>query len=151
MLKNRFMNKKFLAVLLLIFFFGSPLYAQISLKAEVDKKKITTDETLAYKVIVASTQKTIPAVQLPKFEGFRVISQANSSTVSFAQGGAKTIVVYACILVPLQKGKFTINPSTVKTKDSVISSESFEIEVTQGKSRPPEKTQPPSPGEKVTL
>jgi len=145
------MRKINLAVLFLLFFCVLPVYAEITLKAEVDKKKMTTDEVLTYKVVVASTHQALPAVELPKFEGFRLLSQANSSTISFVKGEAKTILVYACVLAPQEKGKFTLGPSTIKIKDSVISSESFEIEVAQGKNRPPEKTQPQPRKEEVTL
>ena len=120
-------------------------YAETSIKAEVDKTSITTDETLTYKIIITSSEKRMPEPQIPKFEGFSVISQAQSSTISFVQAGIKTILVYAFILAPTDKGKFKIRPSTIKIKNKTYSSDAFEIEVTQGKSKPkPPSEQKPS-------
>ena len=129
-------------------------YAQTTLKAEVDKLKITTDDMLTYKLVITSLQSNIPASQLPKFEGFNILSQARSSTASLLKNAASTIIVYTYILNPKEKGKLAIEPSTLKIKNSTISSEAFEIEVLEGKNKlksPPEKFQPQSDKAQVTL
>jgi hypothetical protein len=141
-------------------------FAETSLKSEVDKTRITTDETITYKVIITSSEKTLPQAQIPKFEGFEAVSQAESSTVSFKGGSIKNILVYAFILAPKETGKFKIEAATIKIKNDTYSSDTFEIEVTQGKAKPkpkpkeqpfqPEENQPeesePGPKEsKVTL
>ena len=117
-------------------------FAETSIKAEVDKKSITTDENITYKLVITSAEQNIPAPQVPKFEGFNILSQAQSSTVSFAGGGIKTILVYAFILAPTDVGKFKIEPSSVKMKDKTYSTDSIEIEVTQGKAKPRKKSEP---------
>ncbi len=132
--------------------FIATAFAQASIKAEVDKTIVTTDDTITYKLIITSSEKNIPTPQLPKFTGFRVISSAQSSTVSLTKGNIKTIFVYAFILVPTDIGKFKIEPSEIKIKNETFSSVSFEIEVKQGKANPkaefeqelsiPEETQP---------
>jgi len=104
-------------------------FAQTSIKAEVDKTIVTTDDTITYKLIITSSEKNIPTPQLPKFTGFRVISSAQSSTVSFTKGNIKTIFVYAFILAPTDIGKFKIEPSEIKIKNETFSTASFEIEV----------------------
>ena len=110
--------------------------AETAIKAEVDNTRLTTDDTLTYKIIVTSSENKLPAVEAPKFEGFSIISQADSSTISFVKGNVKTILVYAFILAPAATGKFTIAPSTIRVKNITYSSEVFEIEVTQGKATP---------------
>ncbi len=127
-----------LAFFLLVFSIRA--FAEITLKTAVDKKNITTDETVTYKLVITSTQQNIPAVRLPEFKGFKVLSQAHSSTASFMQSKVKTILVYAYVLAPEKTGKITIEPATLKLKNSTLSGEAFEIEVKQGKARPQPKT-----------
>lgn len=117
-------------------------FAETSVKAEVDKTKLSTDDALTYKIVVISDEKKVPAPELPKFGGFRVISNAQSSTTSFAKNGFKRILVYAYVLVPYSTGKLKIEPSKLKIGSRVYESKPFEIEVTQGKNKPvmPPKT-----------
>lgn len=135
-----------------LFLFLGLVSAETSIKAEVDKTSITTDEALTYKLIITSSDKGIPTPQLPKFEGFSVLSQAQSQTMSLVKSNIKTVLVYAFILAPINIGKFKIEPSSIKIKNEAYSTDAFEIEVKQGKTRPtvpqeeklslPEKTQP---------
>jgi hypothetical protein len=118
-------------------------FAETTIKAEVDKKRISTDEAVTYKLIVSSTEKDIPQPQLPGFEGFATVSSAQSSTISFMQGGPKTILILACILAPLNTGKFTIQPSSITVQGKTYSSEAFDIEVVQGKTMPQPETKEP--------
>lgn len=156
------MKKITISAIILIFLSIVALaFAETSIKAEVDKKSITTDENVIYKLTITSTDKNIPQPQLPKFTGLAVISQAQSSSISLVKGGIKTILVYAFVLAPLDIGKFKIEPSLIKVKNKTCSTDTFEIEVTQGKRKPnpsqkeglplPEK--PPSESEEpqVTL
>lgn len=126
-------------------------FAETAIKSEADKTALSTDETLIYKVIVTSSEEKLPLPQLPKFEGFKVISQAQSSTASFAGKEIKTILVYAFILVPLEKGKLKIPSATIKVKEKIYSTDPLEIEVTQGKQnlKPQPKEKPPLPKETV--
>lgn len=139
-------------------FLGS-VWAETSIKAEVDKTSITTDETITYKLVITSSDKKLPTPQLPKFEDFSVLSQAQSQTMSLVKSNVKTILVYTFILMPVNIGKFKIESSSIKIKNEIYSTDAFEIEVRQGKTRPtipkeekpslPEKTQPEEP--KTTL
>jgi len=132
--------------------FIAEAFAQTSIKAEVDKTIATTDDIITYKLIITSSEENIPKPQLPKFRGFKIISSAQSSTVSFIKGNVKTIVVYAFVLVPTDIGKFKIEPSSIKIKNETYSTGTIEIEVKQGKVKPkaqpqqklplPEETQP---------
>jgi len=139
--------------------FIAEAFAQTSIKAEVDKAIVTRDDDITYKLIITSSEKNIPKPQLPKFTGFKIISSAQSSTVSFTpplragagfiKGDAKTIVVYAFVLIPTDIGKFKIEPSSIKIKNETYSTSTLEIEVKQGKVKPkaePEQ-KPPQPEE----
>ncbi len=138
---------------------ASSAFAQVSIKAEVDKTDLSTDDTLTYKLIITSTQKDIPRPQLPSFTKFEVLSEAQSSTFSFVKSEIRTILVYTCILLPKEAGTLKIGPSSVKDKDQIYSTQELEIKVIQGKQRipaqPPAPSEPntpqPEPGEQVTL
>jgi len=124
-------------------------FGETTIKAEVDQRRIAADQALTYKLTVSSTEKDIPQPQVPAFEGFAVISQAQSSTISFMQRGPKTIFIFIYILAPLNTGKFTIQPSRITIQGKPYASEAFEIEVMQGKGEPqpqPERHLPPSEG-----
>jgi hypothetical protein len=150
-----------LIVLLFSLFFTVNAFAEVIIKAEVDKPKLTTDEDLTYKITITSSEKNLPAPQMPKFKGFNIISTAQSSTMSFVKNSIKTVLVYAIILTPTATGKFKIEPSQIKVKGKVYSSSAFEIEVSPGKaapevqpeekSSPQEENQPETENPKVTL
>ncbi len=145
---------KRIIILSLIFtnVFIAGAFAQTTIKAEVDKTSITTDEVLTYKLIITSLEKSVPTPQLPKFTGFKEISSAQSSSVTFTKGNMKTKVVYAFVLVPNDTGKFKIEPCSIEIRNETFSTADFEIEVKQGKPKPkagpqqgpplPEETQP---------
>ena len=139
------MKKINLLLILFLFISCSNLMAETEIKAEADKQMLAPGEMLTYKVIVASSEKELPEPRFPEFAGFEVVSQARSSTVSFLREGAKSILVYIFILVPIESGSIEIPPSTIKVKGKEYSSPSFEIEVTskEEKSDSREVEEPP--------
>jgi hypothetical protein len=139
------MKKIIIYTVFFIFSFVISAFAETSLKAEVDKTNLTTDDALTYKLSISSSEKNIPLPEPPKFEGFEITSQIQSSSMSLAVGGIETKLSYVFILVPLDTGKFKIEPSVVNIKDKSYASESFEIEVKPGKSSPKLKEKPSSP------
>lgn len=130
------MKNRFILSIIFIFLFITTAFAVISIKAEVDKTSLSTDEILSYKITITSSDKKVPAPQIPKFNGFNVLSSAQSSTISFVEGKTKTILVHAFILTPTNIGKFKIEPSTIKIENKIYSTDGFEIEVTQSKKEP---------------
>ena len=128
--------KKALIVLAFLFLLTKVCIAQPSINASVDRVKLSTDETLTYKLTIAFSSKNIPQSKFPEFKDFYLVSEAESSTISFLKEGAKTILVYAFILAPKNTGKFSIEPAQIKTEGKTFTSEGFEIEITQGKIRP---------------
>jgi len=155
------MRKISLFTVIFSFLFLASAFADTSIKAEVDKLKLSTDETLTYKLTIISTDKRLPASQVSGFDSFSVLSQIESSNMSFEKNGIKTTLIYEFILAPTDVGKFKIAPSSIKIGNKNLSTDSFEIEVTQGKaksqappeSKPavPEQGQPESEEPQVTL
>ncbi len=138
---------KRLTVFSLIFLFSSLVYsfADTSIRAQVDKPKISTDDTLTYKITITSTDKTLPVPQLPGFTNFAVLSQVESSNMVFGKDGPKTTLIYEFVLAPNAAGKFKINPASIKINNKPVSTDSFEIEVTQGKIKPQAPEERPTP------
>lgn len=124
-------------ILLLFFLFSSilPVFAETSIKAEVDKTSLTTDELLKYTITIVSSEKRLPSLLLPKFEGFDIVSSSQSTTMSFAKE-THTFIVSTIILVPTVIGKTKIAPFSINIKGKTYSTESFEIEVLPGKAKP---------------
>lgn len=129
-------SKITLILVLFSLFFTAAAFADTSIRAEVDKTKITTADTLTYKLIIITSEKNTPVPEAPKFSGFSVVSQAQSSTISFVKGATDTHLAYVFILMPLQTGKLKIEPSNIKVGPKTYASGGFEIEVTQSKSTP---------------
>jgi len=142
-----------LIIILISLFSAVSALAETDIKSEVDKLKLATGQDLTYKVTVTSSEKNLPNPQIPEFKGFNILSSAQSSTMSFVKGGVKSILVYAIILAPMETGKLKIEPSQIKVKGKVYSSQGFEIEVSPGKekSSPQEEGQPETENPKVTL
>jgi len=109
------------------------VFAETSIKAEVNKKNISTDEVVTYKLVISSSEVKLPLPQTPKFEGFKVVSVAQSNSTAFSQGKPQVTLSYAFILVPLKTGKIKIPPASIKVSNKNYSSDAFEVEVKQGK------------------
>lgn len=146
------MNKVAPLLIFIILLFASSALAETTIKAEVDKKKLAADEPLTYKITLASGEKELPFPELPDFKGFQVISQSQSTSMSFAKQENKSIMEFIFVLLPAAAGKFTIGPSSVKINSQIISTGSFEIEVTQAKaSFQPQGVLPESKEPQITL
>lgn len=118
---------------------ASNLSAEPVIQAEIDKLKLTTDETLTYKLSITSEVKNIPEPELPNFEGFLVLSNMQTSSISFQKDKTEIKIVYAITLLPNKTGELKIAPSRIKIDDQFYSTQEFGIEVIQGKAPPSEK------------
>ncbi|MFH0913557.1 MAG: BatD family protein [Candidatus Omnitrophota bacterium] len=133
------MKKSILPILLFIFLSGAFVFAETTVKAGVDRASLTTDQALTYKLEIDSSAKKIPQPKLPTFDGFVALSNAQTSQISISGGKQKTSVIYVFVLAPVKAGKFKIGSSEITIEGTKYSSDSFEIEVKQGKARPQAK------------
>ena len=140
-------NKAIIPVIFFIFFCVNTASAETMIKAEVDKTSITTDETITYKLSITSTEEKVSAPELPKLEGFRVLSQIKSSSFSLFSKDIKTSLIYTYILAPVEIGMLKIEPSKIKIRGQELLSNSFEIEVKQGMIKPEPEERPSLPEE----
>jgi len=141
------MRRTIPATLIFILLLAGAACAQVSIKAEVDKSKLTTEELLTYKLTVTSQLKDVPKPKVPDFAGFHLVSQAHYSNISFGKGKSEIRLVYVYLLKGISAGKFTIGPSSVKIKGETYSTAGFEIEFTQGTGQTPAapSEEPPLP------
>ncbi len=142
------MNKSFLIAALISFSAVLPAYAAAGIRAEVDKKSVVVGEHLVYKISVTTTDKDQPQIKFPEFKGFRVLSSAQSSSVSFINNRLERSFIYVLIISALESGSLTIPQAQLKIKDQVLNSESFEIEVRAGGVDPEDKPAVPFPAGK---
>ncbi|HLD82492.1 MAG TPA: BatD family protein [Candidatus Omnitrophota bacterium] len=146
------MKKTWLAFLFSLFFILDAAAQGTSIKAGVNKKALTTDDTLTYKITITSSERDALKPSLPKFEGFNILSQAQSSSISFAKNERKTTSAFIYVLSPKETGALKIEPASVKVGGQTHSSEPFEIEVTQGKLKPlPQNNLPEAEVPQITL
>ena len=122
----------FLLVVFLFLFAASKAFAEIKIKAELDKTGITTDEIITYKLTVSSSEKKLPAPKFAQFSGFNIVSSLQSSNISFSQGSMRSVITYSFVLAPTAAGIFKIPPSHIDFNNRRYESEDFEIEVKKG-------------------
>jgi hypothetical protein len=121
-----------LVFLVFLFSVQSKVWADSPIKAEVDKASITTDEILTYKLTVISRQKDISSLKIPDFKGFIVISQIQSSSVSFQKEGQQTNLMLVFKLRPKQSGKIKIAPARVMIQGNSYTTEELFVEIKPG-------------------
>lgn len=129
-----------------VFFSAVTVWAGIVIKAETDRTGMTLDEVVTCKFTITSSDRPLPVPVFPGFEGFTVLSSAQSSTTIFQQGAQEVFVVYAFVLAPRKTGVLTINPAVLTVGKDMYSSESIEIEVKEGVGRrisPEPRQEPP--------
>lgn len=138
--------RRVLLICSLILFITTPAFSETTIKAQTDKTSITSDDNITYKLTIVSSDKNIPVPEGPGFEGFNIVSEAQSSQISLAGGKVKSVIVYAYILSPQKIGKIRIEPAKIKLKNETLSTASIDIEIKPG-TRPipsPEQNQPES-------
>ncbi|MFH1414016.1 MAG: BatD family protein [Candidatus Omnitrophota bacterium] len=116
------------------------VFADNSVKAEVDKTGLTTDEYLTYKITLSSVDKELTLSKLPEFDGFTVATQMQSSNISFVKNEVESTMVYIYLLIPIKTGTLIIPSFKVMIQGEEYQTDAFEIEVKQGKTMP--KTTP---------
>jgi len=111
---------------------GGVCFAETSMKAEVDKATITVDETVTYKLNVISSDRNVSQPAFPEFTRFDVLSQSQSSSFSFSEGGTKTMLVYVLVLFPRETGTLEIPAASLSADGTRVSSGKLSVRVTPG-------------------
>lgn len=116
--------------------------AETSIKSDVNKQALSTDEALNYKVIVTSTENEVPTPEIPPFEDFLVLYKLQSTTINFVKNAVKKTIIFAFTLRPKKEGLLQIKPSSIKINDEIFKTETLKIKVTKGKLAVPKGAPP---------
>ncbi|PIQ98829.1 MAG: hypothetical protein COV66_13070 [Nitrospinae bacterium CG11_big_fil_rev_8_21_14_0_20_45_15] len=121
----------FLIIFAVLFFCSIPrLYAEeITLSAEVDKNRLTLEDSIYLKITAHGAQNT-PQPQLPPLPDFRVRTGGTSSSTQIINGSISTRSTHSFILTPTKAGTFTLGPATMKVDGKLYKTKPIQINVT---------------------
>ena len=138
MKKNR-INLHITAFLMMTALMSGPARAaDVSLKATVDRNQVGLNERFVYTVEISGKSTSLPDPEFPVFEGFSVLSGPNTSTnIQFVNGAMSSSKSYSFYLMPEKEGDFLIKAATVEVDGEEISSNTINIKVVKGTSKPP--------------
>ncbi|RKY31829.1 MAG: hypothetical protein DRP74_03960 [Candidatus Omnitrophota bacterium] len=128
--------KNIVLLIALIFIFSKTAFAEVSIKAEVDKTVLTTDDLLNYKLTVSSQERSMLTPKLAEFSGLSIVSHGHSSNISFTKTGIKTVVVYSFVLSCPKAGEYKIKPASIEVRGKNYFSEEFLVIVKEGQNQP---------------
>ena len=106
--------------------------AQPTVRAEIDKTSLSTDDTLLLTIIVTGDFQRLSPPTLPAFEGFDVVGTSYSSATSLVNGRRSFEGRYLYQLRPIQLGRLTIDPVEVTIDGQSFRTEPLPVEVLPG-------------------
>ncbi len=118
--------KKILVLIVLLAF--SPIFAQVEFNAKVGKTTIGLNERLRVEFQMNADGDNFNA---PDFEGFRVVSgPMQQVSQSWVNGKSSFNKSYSYIILPVQKGNFTIKQASIEINGQVYKTNPIKITVT---------------------
>ncbi len=144
------MWRKIGKVFLLIFIFWHRiLYADdVLVEASVNAEEIGLNDTLIYTLTITCNFNTEPSqVKFPDFQGFKKLSQSQSSSMNIVIGGGQTfsrVKSYDIQLLPNKTGPVEIKPAVVVIKGKIYQTRSIKINVLPASRSSPQSQTPKS-------
>lgn len=129
----------------MIFLFPAlPILAQgtVSVTAEVNRTRITTDDQLTLTVTIEGDYQQFGEPQLPLLAGFNVVHSSRSSQFSMINGVVSGRAVFTYRLQPIRIGNLAIDPFTIVIDGSQYQTQPIAIEVIQGVAPTPSAAPP---------
>jgi hypothetical protein len=114
---------------LLAVWLQSPLGAQGSVSASVDRDRVGLDETVSLRVTADGTEDVTPP-EIPDLDGLVVVSTGQSTSVNIGGGGATYRTVFEYLLRPTRTGTFTIPALSLRAGNRVLKTEPVTVQVT---------------------
>ncbi|MEZ4766294.1 MAG: BatD family protein [Calditrichia bacterium] len=103
------------------------------MNASVSQNTVGLSDAFQFKLEVSGANRSLPEVELPPLNDFRVISGPNqSSQFNMINGRVNVSKTYSVTLLAKKTGKFTIPSVSVKHKGNTYRSEPIVITVVQG-------------------
>lgn len=123
-------NISFLIVFLMHF---SLLAEEVQVEASVNSDEIGLNDTLIYTLTISCGFNSEPSqIKFPDFQGFKKLSQSESSSMNIVIGGGQTfskIKTYDIQLLPNKTGIIEIKPAVVVLKGKVYQTKSLKVNV----------------------
>jgi hypothetical protein len=137
-------SKYYWSVLAFALFLFSTAFVQAqdgSFTAEADPARVAAGEefriTFAFS---GSDVNSVSNLKAPDFTQFVLISGPSQSTnMQWINGRMSASISYSYILYARQPGKYTIGSAAIEYRGRILKSNPISIEITQGKSKPPQK------------
>lgn len=126
-------------ILSLIIFSNNIFTQEVSFVASSSANTISMGDQFEVTYTLNGNGKNFKA---PNFEDFLVLSGPNQSqSIQIINGRLSQTISYSFILQPRSEGKFVIPPASIEVDGKKIQSNSLNIEVTKGSTRPQSKSQ----------
>ncbi len=109
----------------------SPVLAQVTITADVDRTTLTLDEKVSLTVTVSGDSISMPAPDLSAITDFSVASSGTSTKISFINGEMTSQGVYYFQLQPLKTGNLVIPPISATIRGQTYQTEPINITVTE--------------------
>ncbi len=105
--------------------------AENTLRAYVDKTRLSLNEQLVFIIELSSDSMSLPDPQLPDLSDFQVVGRYPSTSFNFINGRASSSKTIKLAMFPLKTGKITIGSVRASFKGQTLSTEPITIEVYQ--------------------
>jgi hypothetical protein len=104
----------------------------LNVVARVDKTEVAAGETLNFVVTIEGSIQATPRVQLTGFEGFQIVSTAQSQQLQVRPDEARLTLTLTYTLAPTIPGTHTLGPVQVEYAGRVIQANPIEVTVLPG-------------------
>lgn len=125
------MGKLLKIILFSTFLFAGAIcaFADVSIKAYVDKDVAYLDEDILLNVVVEGVSSDAGLPKMPSLANFNIYSTGQSRSVSIINGNMQSSVRYTYILSPRFSGKTTIDPIILEYNGKKYSTEKIDLVV----------------------
>lgn len=120
-----------------------------SFTARVGRNPVGVGESFSYEVTLSVERGAVEDYRRPEFRGLRVLAEQPSRSTQIQMGGGgslmRTVYGWHYQLVPVQKGKLTIEPATVRVDGRELRTEKIAVSVVDAGQAPVAPARPRMP------
>lgn len=139
---SRFSSLLFLPLAAVLVVLSGPVHAEdeLTLQARVDKTEVAVGEKFLFSVTISGPMQGSPELKMGSFEGFEVVSTAQSQQVELRGRKMEQTLVLTYTLAAKAPGARALKPVRVEYQGRVYDTQPIEIHVKEGpvhSERPP--------------
>jgi len=108
--------------------------SDFKLEANVSRKEVKVGESFTYRIVLRAFSSRLPAITLPEFHNFRLVSQSSQQNYVIKGQETEISLILKLELVAIKEGEFILPSISVKYKGKTFKTPSLKIKV-QGKIR----------------